>query len=128
MKRRKERLELEVKPEINNAAIKTILSGLIPVFVKIKESLDGDGKLRFFEKISLAFVALPDLPDLIDAATELPAEAWQGDYYDAAEIADISAHVKGLLPESMSERAEEITLALMEWVLTTVSTVDVLVD
>lgn len=127
MKRKKQRLELEAKPELNNAAIKRILGGLIPIFVKVKEGLEGDGKLRFFEKISLAFGALPDLPDLIDAATELPAEAWQGDYYDAAEIADISAYVKSLLPEDLSDRAEEVTLSIMEWVLTTVGTVDVII-
>ena len=130
MKRRKQR-EVEITPEIqvnNTTAIKTIFSALVPLFVKIKEGLDGDGKLKFFEKVGLIFSASGDIPDVIDAATDLPAEAWQGDYYDDAEIKTIVDHVRTLLPDDLEPRAEVITLQLMEWVLTTVSTVDVIVD
>lgn len=127
MKKRKERLAQEANPAFNNAAIKKILGSLIPAFIRLRDDL-SDGKLKFFEKIGIALTVVPDIPDVIDAAMDLPLEAWQGDYYDAAEIADISAHVKSLLPADLEERAEEVTLQIMEWVLTTVSTVDVIID
>ena len=127
MKKRKERLAMESNPTMNNEAIKKILGSLIPAFVRLRDDL-ADGKLKFFEKIGLALTVVPNIPDVIDAAMDLPLEAWQGDYYDAAEIADISAHVKFLLPSDLEARSEELTLQIMEWVLTTVSTVDVIID
>ena len=80
---------------------------------------------------ALVFGASGDIPDVIDAATDLPAEAWQGDYYDDEEIKTIVDHVREILDKEapeLTERAEVLTLQLMEWVLTTVSTVDVIVD
>ena len=88
MKKRKERLAQEANPAFNNAAIKKILGSLIPAFIRLRDDLSY-GKLKFFEKIGIALTVVPDIPDVIDAAMDLPLEAWQGDYYDAAEIADI---------------------------------------
>ena len=120
------RVEGEI-PEIRTAAIKKILSAVVPLVLTLVDKL-GDGKLNFFEKIGVGFKGASALPDVIAAASDLPDEAWRGDNYDPREIADISDHLETLLPAELEAAAKEITLALMAFILQAVTTTDTIID
>ena len=112
--------------ELNNSAIKLVLGALIPIVLSFVEKFKYK-KLKFLEKISLGFSGLAGIGVILEEATKIPDEAWNGDNYSPAEIADISAYVESLLPPDMKGRARELTLSLLPLVLQLVSTVDLVV-
>ena len=132
MKKRKQRQLIQFRDEAGNAsgriaAAKVIFGAAIPIILSFVDKFK-DGKLTLWEKISLGFGSLGGVPEIIDAAGELPNEAWKGDSYDPAEIAELVAYVKELLPEDLAENAEKLTLAIMAWLLQTVTMVDLLLE